>query len=276
MSDTLPVTHIKARQSSIDYWTEIYQFRGLMYYLAWRDILIRYKQTVMGILWSVIRPFFTMVVFTLIFSKIAKLPSGDLPYPVLVMCGIVAWQLFATALAGVGESIVANANLISKVYFPRLIAPLSSIVISLVDFLIALCLLFVIVLYYGVIPGWQILLLPAFIVLAIMPALGTGLFLATLNVKYRDFRFIIPFLIQIGYFISPVGFDSSIVPEQWRILYSLNPMVGVIDGFRWCISGGDFNIYWPGFLTSVAISVLSIIVGYLFFRSREREFADTI
>ncbi len=276
MSEILSIIHIKPKQTAGDYWAEIYQFRGLMYYLAWRDIILRYKQTVMGVLWSLIRPFFTMVVFTIIFSKVAKLPSGDLPYPVLVMSGLIAWQLFATALSGVGESLVANANLLSKVYFPRIIAPLSSLVIALADFAIALVLMIAILLFYGVYPGWQILFLPLFIILALLPALGIGLFLATLNVKYRDFRFIIPFMIQLGFFISPVGFDSAIVPEQWRLLYSLNPMVGVIEGFRWSLTGGNFDIYWPGFAFSVGLSLLSILIGYNFFRRRENNFADII
>lgn len=276
MLETAKEIHIRPKQSAEDYWTEIYNFRGLMYYLAWRDILLRYKQTAIGILWSIIRPFFTMVVFTIVFSKVAKLPSGDLPYPVLVMSGLIAWQLFATALSGIGESLTANANLISKVYFPRLIAPISSVVTSLVDFVIALGLMLLILVYYGVYPGWQILLLPCFIILALLPAFGLGLFLATLNVKYRDFRYIIPFIIQIGFFISPVGFNSAIVPEQWRILYSLNPMVGVIEGFRWCLSAGSFALYWPGFIISISISLLSVLIGYAIFRRRENNFADVI
>ncbi len=276
MLETTKEIHIRPKQSAEDYWTEIYNFRGLMYYLAWRDILLRYKQTAIGILWSVIRPFFTMVVFTIVFSKVAKLPSGDLPYPVLVMSGLIAWQLFATALTGIGESLTANSNLISKVYFPRLIAPISSTVIALVDFAIALVLMLLILIYYGVYPGWQILLLPLFIFLALLPAFGLGLLLATLNVKYRDFRYIIPFIIQIGFFISPVGFDTAIVPEQWRILYSLNPMVGVIEGFRWCLSAGTFALYWPGFILSITLSLLSVLVGYILFRRRENNFADII
>jgi lipopolysaccharide transport system permease protein len=276
MSDTLPYTHIKSKQAAADYWAEIYRYRSLMYYLAWRDVLLRYKQTVMGILWSVIRPLFTMVVFTIVFHKVAKLPSGELPYPVLVMSGLIAWQLFSAALSSVGESLLSNAALISKVYFPRMIAPFSSLIVALLDFAIALGLMILILLYYGIMPGWQILTLPFFIVLALMPALGVGMFLATLNVKYRDFRYIIPFIIQLGFFISPVGFDSAIVPDEWRLLYSVNPMVGVIEGFRWALSAGSFNIYIPGFIMSVGLSILSLIAGYVVFRKRENHFADVI
>lgn len=276
MSDTLPITHIKSKQATSDYWAEIFRYRSLLYYLAWRDVLLRYKQTVMGILWSVIRPLFTMVVFTIVFNKVAKLPSGDLPYPVLVMSGLIAWQLFASALSSVGESLLSNSALISKVYFPRMIAPFSSLIVALLDFMIALVLMIMILGYYGIMPGWQILTLPLFVLLALMPALGIGMFLATLNVKYRDFRYIIPFIIQLGFFISPVGFDSAIVPEEWRLLYSINPMVGVIEGFRWALSAGSFNIYIPGFIMSVCLSFLSLVAGYAVFRKRENHFADVI
>lgn len=276
MSEDTKITLIRADQRNLDYWKDVWRFRGLMCYLAWRDILVRYKQTVMGVLWSIIRPLVTMVVFTFIFGNLAALPSGDVPYPLLVLSALLPWQLFSSAIMGVGESLTANANLVQKVYFPRVIAPFSSIVVGLVDFCIALLILAAVMAFYGVLPGWQILTLPVFIILAVLPALGVGLFLATLNVKYRDFRFIIPFMIQTGLYISPVGFSSDIVPDDWRLLYSINPMVGVIDGFRWAVTGGDLDIYMPGFLLSVGLSILSVIIGLRFFINREKYFADMI
>jgi len=270
------VTTISPNQSTAHYWREVFRFRGLMYYLAWRDVIVRYKQTVLGVLWSLIRPFLTMVVFTVIFGKVAKLPSGDLPYPVLVMAGLLPWQLFAASISGIGESLIANANLISKVYFPRIIAPMSAIVVGLVDFIISLVLMLGILVYYGIYPSWEFLTLPFFVALALMPAFGLGVLLATLNVKYRDFRYIIPFIVQIGFFISPVGFNAGLVPEEWRMLYSINPMVGVIDGFRWALSGGAFDIYMPGFILSIVLSLVSVVFGVWYFRRRENYFADVI
>jgi len=276
MHETPPVIIISPDSTAADYWQEVWRFRSLAFYLAWRDVLVRYKQTVIGVAWGLLRPAITMLTFTFIFSKLANLPSGTIPYPLLVLSALLPWQLFATSITGVGESLTSNSNLISKVYFPRIVAPLSGLMVGVVDFALSLSLLAVVMVWYGVWPGWQILTLPLFVVLALLPALGFGLFLATLNVRYRDFRFIIPFMLQIGMYISPVGFSSDIMPEKWRLLYSLNPMVGVIDGFRWAISGGDFNIYVPGFCLSILLSVMAVLLGILYFRAYEKHFADVI
>jgi len=258
------------------YWHDLWQYRGLFYFLAWRDILVRYKQTVIGIAWSVIRPFLTMVVLTVIFGKLAKFPSGGAPYPILVFAALLPWQMFANALSESSNSLIVNANMLSKVYFPRMIVPTSAVIVSLVDFLISFALLVILMLWYQFVPGWRILTLPLFLLLALVAALGCGIWLSALNVKYRDFRYIVPFIVQFGLYISPVGFSSSVVPDKWRLIYSLNPMVGVIDGFRWAILGGDLSLYLPGFLLSVVITLLIFYFGLAYFRRTERTFADVI
>jgi len=267
---------IEAGRTERHYWLDIWRYRELFYFLAWRDILVRYKQTVIGILWAVIRPLLAIVVFTVIFGKLANLPSGDIPYPILVCAAMLPWQFFASAFAEAGNSLIGNSNLISKVYFPRLIIPASAIVVTFVDFLISALILVGLMLWYGFLPDWRLLALPLFIVVAIGAALGIGLWLAALNVKYRDFRFVIPFIAQFGLYVSPVGFSSSVVPEQWRLLYSINPLVGVIDGFRWALLRGQESIYWPGLILSTALVVLLLISGIVFFRRAERSFADFI
>ena len=220
---------IEAGHTERNYWRDLFRYRELFYFLAWRDILVRYKQTVIGILWAVLRPFLTMVVFVLIFSKIAKLPSGGLPYPVMVFAGMLPWQLFSTSLSEGSNSLITSANLISKVYFPRLIVPTSAVVVSFADFAVSAVLLGLLMIYYGVWPGLSLLAIPAFTLLGLGASVGAGLWLAALNVEYRDFRYLVPFLVQFGLYISPVGFTSAIIPERWRMLYSLNPMVAVIS-----------------------------------------------
>lgn len=258
------------------YWRDIWQYRELFFFLAWRDILVRYKQTTIGIAWSVIRPFLTMLVFTVVFGRLAKLPSNGVPYPIMVYAAMLPWQFFANSLAESSNSLIDNANLLTKVYFPRLIVPAGSVIVGLVDFFISLVILFGVMAWYQFVPDIRMLLLPLFLVLAFLASFGAGLWLSALNVKYRDFRYVVPFLVQFGLYISPVGFASSIVPEKWRLLYFLNPMVGVIDGFRWAILGDTFPVYWPGLLLSAALTVLIFIGGLFYFRNMERSFADVI
>jgi lipopolysaccharide transport system permease protein len=260
------------------YWRDLWRYRELFRVLAWRDVSVRYKQTVIGAAWAVIRPFLTMVVFTLIFGKLANLPSdGTAPYAIMVFAGMLPWTFFSSALSDVSNSIVGSANLISKVYFPRLIVPMGKIGVAFVDFAINLVMLVALMIWYQFPPGLNILLLPAFIVLAMLVGFGPGLWLTALNVKYRDLNYIIPFLVQLGLYASPVGYSSSIVPEQWRLLYSLNPMVGVIDGFRWCILGeASGPLYLPGFLLSIGIAIFCLWFAIRQFRRMEASFVDLI
>ncbi|MFH0855082.1 MAG: ABC transporter permease [Candidatus Omnitrophota bacterium] len=258
------------------YWVDIWRYRELFYFLAWRDIIVRYKQTIIGIAWSLIRPFLTLVVFTVVFSKIAKLPSYGAPYPVLVFAGLLPWQFFANALSESSNSLIDNEKLITKVYFPRFIVPSSTVIVSIVDFLLNLLILIAIMAWYRFAPGPRIMILPLFFLFAVIVAMGAGLWMATLNVKYRDFRYIVPFVIQFGLYISPVGFSSAVVPQNWRLLYSLNPMVGVIDGFRWAIIGGESHFYWPGFIISIILALVIFISGLFYFRKAEKKFADVI
>ena len=267
---------IEPNRTTGAFFRELLRYRELFYFLAWRDILVRYKQTVIGVAWSVIRPFLTMLVFTVVFGRLAKLPNEGVPYPILVFSAMLPWQYFANAMQESSNSLIAESRLISKVYFPRLIVPASSVIVSAVDVLISLVLLGLLMLGYGFIPSWTLLFMPFFFLLATLAALGAGFWLSALNVKYRDFRYIVPFLVQFGLYVSPVGFSSSVVPERWRLLYSLNPMVGVIDAFRWCVQGTASSLYLPGFLISAAISVLAFSSGVWFFRRTERFFADFI
>src|SRR5213596_206330 len=239
---------IEPGRTEKNYWADLWRYRELFLILAWRDISVRYKQTIIGVAWAVIRPFLTMVVFTVIFGRIAALPSGGIPYALMVFAAMLPWSLFSTALGEASNSLIGNERLISKVFFPRLIIPTATIVAAFVDFLISFVILLGLMVYYRFVPGWNILTLPLFILMALLASLGPGLWITALNVKYRDFRYVIPFLVQFGLYVSPVGFSSSVIPDGWRFLYSLNPLVGVIDGFRWCIMGGGRTIYWPGFL----------------------------
>ena len=258
------------------YWADLWRYRELFYFLAWRDILVRYKQTVIGVAWSVIRPVLTMAVFSVIFGRLAKFPSEGVPYPILVFAAMLPWQLFSNSLSESSNSLIASRNMITKIYFPRLIVPTSSVIVCLVDFLISLAILGVLMIWYNFVPGWRILLLPLFLLLALTTAMGVGFWISALNVKYRDFRYIIPFVVQFGLYISPVGFSSSVVPDKWRLLYSINPMVGVIDGFRWSIIGGNSQIYLPGLLLSVGLTLVIFLLGLSYFRKTERTFADVI
>lgn len=267
---------IEAGRTEKHYWLDIWRYRELFYFLTWRDILVRYKQTAIGVAWALIRPFLTMVVFTVVFGKLAKLPSEGVPYPILVFAAMLPWQFFSNALSEASNSLVGNANLISKVYFPRLIIPASSVITSFVDFVISGAILVVLMAWYHFVPSWRVVYLPAFIVIAFAASMGIGLWLTALNVKYRDFRYIVPFIVQFGLYISPVGFSSTIVPGKWRFLYSLNPMVGVIDGFRWAILGGESKIYLPGFVLSMVIVGTLLVTGIMYFRKTEKSFADVI
>lgn len=267
---------IEAGKVEGQYWKDIWQYRELFYFLAWRDILVRYKQTLIGISWAIIRPFLTMIVFTVVFGNIAKLPSEGAPYPILVFAAMLPWQFFSSALAECSNSLITNANLISKVYFPRLIVPTSAVIVSFVDFMVSGIILIALMAWYDFIPTWRIVTLPFFVLVAFAASMGGGLWFAALNVKYRDFRYIVPFIVQFGLYVSPVGFSSNVVPEEWRLLYSLNPMVGVIDGFRWAILGDEAQLYWAGFVLSLGLVALLFMSGIWYFRKMERSFADVI
>jgi lipopolysaccharide transport system permease protein len=271
-----PELIIEAGRAERQYWKDLWRYRELFYFLAWRDILVRYKQTAIGIAWALIRPFLTMIVFTVVFGTLAKLPDEGVPYPILVFAAMLPWQFFANSLSECSNSLISNSNLISKIYFPRLIVPTSAVVVSFVDFMISGMILLGLMAWYDFVPSWRILTLPLFILIAFAAALGAGLWLASLNVQYRDFRFIVPFIVQFGLYISPVGFSSSVVPEKWRLLYSVNPMVGVIDGFRWAILGGRSQLDWPGFILSMGLVTLLLVSGVWYFRKMERTFADVI
>ena len=248
----------------------------MFYFFAWRDLLVRYKQTVIGVSWALVRPLVTIGVFTVVFGRLAGLPSDGVPYALLVCVAMLPWQFFAGAFSEVGNSLVGNASLLGKTYFPRLLLPASAVIVAFVDFLISGLILAGLMIWYDVYPGWRVLALPGCILLAAAAAFGTGLWIAALNVKYRDFRHLIPFVVQVGLFISPVGFSSSVVPEQWRLLYSLNPMAGVIDGFRWALLGAEVPIYLPGLALSVVLVTVLLVSGIAFFRRTERTFADVI
>lgn len=276
LSTRPPRLVIEAGRSEQQYWKDLWRYRELFYFLAWRDILVRYKQTAIGLAWALIRPFLTMIVFTIVFGGIAKLPSGGVPYPILVFSALLPWQFFANALSECSGSLIGNANLLSKVYFPRLIIPVSAVIVSFVDFLVSGIILLGLMAWYAFVPSWRILTLPLFIAIACAAAMGAGLWLAALTVKYRDFRYVVPFIVQFGLYISPVGFSSSVVPPQWQLLYSLNPMVGVIDGFRWAILGNTATLNPIGFGLSLGLVGLMLITGVMYFRKVERTFADVI
>ena len=258
-----------------NYWSDLWRYRELFYILAWRDISVRYKQTAIGVIWAILRPFLAMVIFTVLFGRIAKMPSNGIPYPILVFAAMLPWQFFANSLSEASNSLIANTNLISKVYFPRLIIPAGSVITGLVDLLISAALMGVLMIWFRFMPDWRLLTLPLFTLIAFLAALGPGLFLTALNVKYRDFRYVIPFIVQFGLFVSPVGFSSEVIPANWRLAYSLNPIVGVIDGFRWAICRGA-PIYLPGFALSMLVITLFLILGIWYFRRTEKTFADVI
>jgi homopolymeric O-antigen transport system permease protein len=259
------------------YWRDLWNYRELFNVLARRNISVRYKQTVIGIAWALIRPLLTMIVITVVFGNLAKLPSdGTTPYPLMVFAGMLPWSFFSTALTDASNSLIGNANLITKVYIPRLIVPIAAVMTAFVDFLISLAILVGLMLWYDFMPGWQIFLLPGFAAIAFVASLAIGVWMSTLNVKYRDFRYVIPFIVQLGLYVSPVGFSSSIIPEKWRLVYSLNPMVGVIDGFRWSLLGGQSELYTPGLELSVLVTAFFLWLGIQKFRKMEKAFADLI
>lgn len=267
---------IEAGKIEKTYWRDLWNYRELFLFLAWRDILVRYKQTVIGVLWALLRPFLTMVIFTIVFGKIAGLSQEGAPYALVVFAALLPWQFFSNTFSEASNSLIGNAGMISKVYFPRLTIPMSSAAVGLVDFAVSFVILVGMMIWYQWVPSIYILWLPFFILVALLLALGGGIWVAALTVRYRDFRFITPFIVQMGLYVSPVGYPSSSVPEQWRLLYSLNPMVGVIDGFRWAILGSATPIYWPGFALSLVISVIILITGIYYFRKTEKTFADVI
>jgi lipopolysaccharide transport system permease protein len=276
MTPTLPDTLvIESGRADQHYWRDLWRYRELLGFLAWRDVMVRYKQTVLGVTWAVLQPAVQTVLLTFVFGKLAKMPDGGVPYPMLVLAGLLPWQLFSSAFSGAGNSLVGNSHLISKVYFPRLIVPLSALAVALVDLLILLVIAFPVSLLYGVMPTWRLLLLPVFILLALIIALGAGLWITALTVKYRDFRFITPFLLQIGLFATPVGYRTDFLPN-WRELLSLNPLTGVVNGFRWCLLGSDMSIYESGLPASLLIAAIMLGTGLWFFRRTERQFADVI
>jgi homopolymeric O-antigen transport system permease protein len=268
---------IEPGRTEKNYWSDLWRYRELFYILAWRDISVRYKQTAVGVAWAVLRPFLAMVIFTVVFGRIAKMPSNGIPYPILVFAAMLPWQFFSTALLEASNSLIGNTNLISKVYFPRLIIPAGTIITSVVDLLISAVLLGILMIWFRFMPDWRLITLPLFTVLAFLASLGPGLLLAALTVKFRDFRYVVPFIAQFGLFISPVGFSSDVIPEQWRLVYSVNPMVGVIDGFRWAICrGGTGALYLPGFALSMVVIFLFLFIGIWYFRRTEKGFADVI
>ena len=272
---------IEAGKTERAYWSDLWRYRELFFFLSWRDILVRYKQTVIGVLWAVLRPLLMMIVFTVIYSKLAKMPSGGVPYPVLVYAAMLPWQFFSSSLSEASNSLITNANMLSKIYFPRIVMPASAVIVSLVDFLISIVILAALMAWYHVLPTWRLATLPLFTALAFLAAFGPSLWLAALNVKYRDFRYVIPFIVQFGLYVSPVGFSSDVVRQKFGEtayrLYSLNPMVGVIDGFRWAIAGNAAaTLGWISLLTSVVVTGLLLASGLKYFRSTERTFADII
>jgi lipopolysaccharide transport system permease protein len=268
---------IEPGRTEKNYWADLWRYRELFIILAWRDISVRYKQTVIGVVWAILRPFLTMIVLTVIFGRIAKLPSdGGAPYALLVFSAMLPWHLFSNAMSEASNSLINNEKLISKVYFPRMIIPVATIVTAFIDFSISFFILIGLMVFYQFSPGWHIIFLPVFILLALLASLGPGLWITAFNVKYRDFRYVIPFIVQFGLYVSPVGFSSNVISKDWRLLYSINPMVGVIDGFRWCILGGESPLYWPGFVISLIIIIFFLWLGITHFRKMEKTFADII
>jgi lipopolysaccharide transport system permease protein len=274
---TTEVIVIEAGRAERHYWLDLWRYRELFRVLAWRDLSVRYKQTVIGVLWALLRPLLTMLVFTIIFGRIAGLPTdGNVPYALMVFAGMLPWTFFSTGLSEASNSLINNEKLITKVYFPRMIVPVATIVVALADFFIGLCILLALFLWYRFLPDWRVFFLPPLVVLAFFASIGPSLWITSLNVRYRDFRYVIPFIVQFGLYVSPVGFSSSVVPQQWRLLYSLNPMVGVIDGFRWCLLRGQSEIYTPGLLASVVVTAFFLWLGIRQFRKTEKTFADLI
>lgn len=271
----MPRLIIKAGHAEKHYWRDLWRFRELFGILAWRDIAVRYKQTTIGAAWALVRPLLTMIILSVIFGRLGKFPSEGVPYPLFVFAALLPWQFFASALTEASASLVDNERLISKVYFPRMIVPASSVIVSLMDFVVSFAILGGLLAWYQIMPSWRLVTIPLFVGMAFLAALGPGLLITALNVEYRDFRYVIPFIVQFGLYVSPVGFSSTLVPEHWHLVYSLNPMVGVIDGFRWAICGTD-TLHWPGFTVSCFVVVVFLIAGAVYFRRTEKTFADVI
>jgi lipopolysaccharide transport system permease protein len=271
---------LEAGRSESQYWRDLWRYRELFYVLAWRDVSVKYKQTAIGILWALIPPLANVLVFTFVFKNVANLPSGGVPYPLLVMAGMLPWNFFSNALSAASGSLLGSSGLISKVYFPRMIIPASAVVTTAVDFFISFAIMISLMVWFRYLPPLQILLLPFFIILAFLAALGPGLILTALNVKFRDFRFIVPFVLQFGIYISPVGYFSSLIQQKYglwaRLAYSANPAVGVIDGFRWCLLGGQQQLFVPGLVMSLSVTTLLLLIGIKYFRKTEKTFADVI
>lgn len=267
---------IEPGRTEKNYWKDLWRYRELFYILSWRDIKVRYKQTVIGVAWSVIRPLLTMMIFTFVFSQVVKQQSA-IPYALLVFAGLLPWQFFAAGLTEASNSLIGNEKLISKVYFPRMIIPAASVITSLVDFFISLGLMIILMIWFKIVPSWQIVFLPAFIIMSFIASFGAGLWLTALNVKFRDFKHVVPFIVQLGLYISPVAFTSdAFIPDKYQLLYHINPMAGVIDGFRWCIFGDRVNIHWDGVLISLGVTLLLLYFGIRTFRRMEKSFADLI
>ena len=254
---------------------ELWEFRELFYFLAWRDIKVRYKQTALGASWAILQPLLSMLIFTLIFGILAKIPSDGLPYPLFAYSALLPWQLFVYALTQSSNSLIENARLISKVYFPRLVVPLASVVAGVVDFFIAFSILILLMFYYGVVPTWGVLALPFFLILALGAAMSVGLWMSALNVKYRDVRYTVPFLAQAWMFATPIVYPSSMIPEAWRWLYGLNPMAGVVEGFRWALQGTEI-LHLPLILVSATVVVIGLVGGLYYFKRMEKMFADLV
>lgn len=267
---------IETGKTHKQYIKDLWIYRELFFFLTWRDILIRYKQTIIGVAWSVLRPLLTMIIFTIIFGKLAKMPSAGMPYSILVFTAMLPWQFFSNTLTEGGNSLINNEKLISKVYFPRIIIPTTSMLVSLIDFIISFLLLAILMIFVRFIPAWTIVFMPIFLLQCAIVSLGLTFLISAMNAKYRDFRHVLPFIVQIGLYVSPVGFSSTIIPGNWRILYSLNPLVGIIDGFRWCISGNTELLYLPGLLISLTVTLIIFVAGLQYFRSVERTLADVI
>ncbi len=270
------VTIIEPGRAGRRYWRDLWLYRELFYFLAWRDILVRYKQTILGAAWAIIRPVLVMLVLTVIFGKVARLDSDGTPYPLLVFAGLLPWQFFASAFTDAGNSLILNESMVSKVYFPRLMIPASAVIVSFVDFLVTGMVFAALMVWYRFLPDWRILMLPLLVFVMFAAAVGTGLWIAALNVKYRDVRYLVPFIVQFGLYVSPVGFSSNLIPDSWRSLYSLNPVVGIIDGFRWALFAGNSPLYWPALAISFGVVFFLLFSGILYFRKTEKVFADVI
>jgi lipopolysaccharide transport system permease protein len=269
---------IESGHTERQYWQDLWRYRELFYVLAWRDISVRYKQTAVGVLWAVLQPLLLTVIFTFV-GRLANFPSEGVPYALWSFAATMPWQFFSASLTASSQSLITNANLVSKVYFPRLLVPAGAVVTSMVDLMITLCLFLLMMAWYQFAPTWRFIALPPLMLLAFLAALGPGLLITALNVKFRDFRYIIPFIVQIGLYVSPVVYGSSVIRQKapnWVWLYSLNPMAGVIDGFRWALLGGKGGLTLPTFLSSVAVTAFFLALGVWYFRKAERTFADII